>query len=176
MCHHAQQLRTGSRFRYGATVSTGPLPRKVQMARFIPVRSQCQFDTRRRRFAERLGSRWRTITSGGATSRSNPRRALPRLRRPVPASWRPHSQRQGLKYSRRSRAAHYGSKAQEINLSPFPSPLFPFSRDTSGARRFVEAPSDSKGGEGKATASNSYPVLLGNKSAPFTKTTFIGNE
>ena len=55
MCHHAQQLRARSRFRCDATVCTGPLPRKVQMARFIPVRSQCQFDTSgERRFAERL--------------------------------------------------------------------------------------------------------------------------
>ncbi|MCZ4129998.1 hypothetical protein [Stutzerimonas balearica] len=49
--------------------------------------------------------------------------------------------------------------------------LFPvrsqFQLDTSGARRFAEAPSDSKGVEGKATASNSYPVLLKNKSVPF---------
>jgi hypothetical protein len=48
--------------------------------------------------------------------------------------------------------------------------LFPvrsqFQLDTSGARRFAEAPSDSKGVEGKATASNSYPVLLENKSVP----------
>jgi hypothetical protein len=50
--------------------------------------------------------------------------------------------------------------------------LFPvrsqFQLDTSGARRFAEAPSDSKGVEGKATASNSYPVLLENKSVPFS--------
>lgn len=49
--------------------------------------------------------------------------------------------------------------------------LFPvrsqFQLDSSGARRFAEAPSDSKGVEGKATASNSYPVLLENKSVPF---------
>jgi hypothetical protein len=58
--------------------------------------------------------------------------------------------------------------------------LFPvrsqFQLDTSGARRFAEAPSDSKGVEGKATASNSYPVLLKNKSVPFLETLRPSNK
>lgn len=36
----------------------GPLPRKVQMARFFPVRSECQFDTfGKRRFADEKSER-----------------------------------------------------------------------------------------------------------------------
>jgi len=55
MCHHAQQLRTGSRFRYGGS-RRGPSARhqgRHDMARLFPVRSQFQLDTSgARRFAE----------------------------------------------------------------------------------------------------------------------------
>jgi len=56
------------------------------MARFSTVRPQCQFDTSgERRFAERLGSCWKTITSGGATS-GQAQGALFLLRRAASAS------------------------------------------------------------------------------------------
>lgn len=78
MCHHAQQLRTRSRFRCDATVCTGPLPRKVQMTRFFTVCSQYQFDIPGERcFAERLESCWKTTTSAGATSRSGAKARYP---------------------------------------------------------------------------------------------------
>jgi len=86
MCHHAQQLRTGSRFRYGATVCIGPLSRKGQMARFFPVRSQCQFDTPGEwDFAERLKDDylcWSKVPVGAQGRLSGFRRASSSSRRP----------------------------------------------------------------------------------------------
>ncbi len=48
------------------------------MARFSPVRSQCQFGTPgERRFAKRLEKLLETITSAGATLQSGPWRDIP---------------------------------------------------------------------------------------------------
>ena len=117
MCHHAQQLRTRSRFRCDATICTGSLPRKVQMARFVCIRSQCQFDTPgERRFTERLEK----LPDGDYLCWSSvpvrPQGALSRLCGVQQRRRRPHPQTQECKLAWGKWKVFW---LYEVNLSPF---------------------------------------------------------